>query len=49
MLGAIAAAFAAGYFLDRIFGLSFPIFKLIFGFGGVILALYLMFKELNKK
>lgn len=49
LIGVIAIAFGAGYLLDRTFNLSFPVFKLIFSFGGVILALYLVFKELSKK
>jgi F0F1-type ATP synthase assembly protein I len=49
LIGTIALAFGAGYFLDKILNLSFPIFKVIFSFGGVILALYLVFKELNRK
>jgi len=49
LIGTIAVAFGAGYLLDKILHLTFPAFKLIFSFGGVILALYLVFKELNKK
>ena len=49
MIGAIAVAFGAGYLLDKLFHFSFPLFKVIFSFGGVILALYLVFKELNRK
>jgi F0F1-type ATP synthase assembly protein I len=49
MIGAIAVSFGIGYFLDWIFHLSFPVFKVIFSFGGVILALYLIFQELNRK
>ena len=49
LIGVIAVAFAIGYLLDYLLHLSFPVFKLIFSFGGVILALYLVFKELNKK
>jgi len=49
MIGSIAVSFLAGYFADKLFHLSFPIFKVVFSFGGVILALYLVFKELNRK
>ena len=49
MIGTIAVSFGAGYLLDKLFHLSFPLFKVIFSFGGVILALYLVFKELNRK
>ena len=49
LVGTIVISFAIGYLLDRIFHLTFPAFKLIFAFGGVILALYIVFKELNKK
>jgi F0F1-type ATP synthase assembly protein I len=49
LIGTIALAFAAGYLLDKVLNLSFPVFKVIFSFGGVILALYLVFKELNRK
>jgi len=38
-----------GFILDRLTGWSFPVFKLIFSFGGVIVALYLIFKKLMKK
>jgi F0F1-type ATP synthase assembly protein I len=48
MIGAIAVAFFAGYLLDRLIPLSFPVFKVVFSFGGVILALYLVFQELNR-
>ena len=49
LIGTIAVAFGAGYLLDRVLNLSFPVFKIIFAFGGVILALYLVFKQLNRK
>jgi len=49
MIGSVAVSFGIGYFLDWIFHLSFPVFKVVFSFGGVILALYLVFKELNRK
>jgi F0F1-type ATP synthase assembly protein I len=49
LIGSVTIAFAAGYFLDWMFNFSFPLFKIIFPFGGVILGLYLVFKELNRK
>jgi len=49
LIGTIAVAFGGGYLLDSVLHLSFPIFKIIFSFGGVILALYLVFKQLNRK
>ena len=49
LIGVIAVAFAIGYLLDRLFHLAVPVFELIFSFSGVILALYLVFKELNRK
>jgi F0F1-type ATP synthase assembly protein I len=49
MIGTIVLAVGAGYLLDKLFHFSFPVFKVIFSFGGVILALYLVFKELNRK
>jgi F0F1-type ATP synthase assembly protein I len=49
LIGIVAIAFGIGYFLDHIFQFSVPVFKLIFSIGGIILALYLVFKELNKK
>jgi F0F1-type ATP synthase assembly protein I len=49
LIGSVAVPFAAGYFLDNLLDLSFPVFKLIFSFGGVILGLYLVFKQLNSK
>ena len=49
IIGSIALSFLAGYLLDKFFHLSFPVFKVAFSFLGVILALYLVFKELNRK
>jgi F0F1-type ATP synthase assembly protein I len=49
MIGSIALSFIAGYFADKFFHFTVPVFKVIFSFGGVILALYLVFKELNRK
>ncbi|MCY7408657.1 MAG: AtpZ/AtpI family protein [Chitinophagales bacterium] len=49
LIGSVAFSFAAGYLLDWLFNFSFPVFKLIFSFGGVLLGLYLVFKELNRK
>jgi F0F1-type ATP synthase assembly protein I len=49
MIGAIGVAFLAGYLLDKLIPMPFPVFKVVFSFGGVILALYLVFKELNRK
>jgi F0F1-type ATP synthase assembly protein I len=49
LIGVIAIAFGIGYFFDYLFQFSVPVFKLVFSIGGIILALYLVFKELNKK
>ena len=49
LIGVVGVAFGIGYLLDKTFHLTFPVFKIIFAFGGVILALYLVFKELNRK
>ena len=49
LIGSVAVPFAAGYFLDNLLDFSFPVFKLIFSLAGVILGLYLVFKQLNSK
>jgi len=35
--------------LDKWLHFSFPLFKIIFSFGAVIAALYMIFKELAKE
>lgn len=47
IIGSVAVCFLAGYLLDKLFHTSF--LEVVFSFGGVILALYLVFKELNRK
>jgi F0F1-type ATP synthase assembly protein I len=49
IIGAVAVAFGAGYLLDRWLQLSVPLFKVLFSFGGVIIALYLVYQQLNRK
>ncbi|MBA2406509.1 MAG: AtpZ/AtpI family protein [Chitinophagales bacterium] len=49
LIATISVAFIVGYILDRLSGWPFPVFKLIFSFGGVIVALYSIFKKLMKK
>ncbi|MBA2421701.1 MAG: AtpZ/AtpI family protein [Chitinophagales bacterium] len=49
LIAIISVGFLVGFILDRLTGWSFPVFKLIFSFGGVIVALYLIFKKLMKK
>ncbi|TSA50196.1 MAG: hypothetical protein D4R43_02655 [Sphingobacteriales bacterium] len=40
--------FIAGYFADLFFHLQLPIFKTLFSFGGVLLGLYIVIKEVSK-
>ncbi len=42
----MALGFIAGYFLDRFTGWSFPVFKVVCSFGSVLVALYMIYKEL---
>ena len=49
LIGSVAVPFAAGYLLDNLLHFTFPVFKLIFSLAGVILGLYLVFKQLNSK
>jgi F0F1-type ATP synthase assembly protein I len=49
LIGSVAISFAAGYLLDNLLHFSFPVFKLIFSLAGIILGLYLVFKQLNSK
>jgi len=40
--------FAFGYFVDHFFHFQLPIFKTLFSFGGVLLGLYIVIKEVSK-
>jgi F0F1-type ATP synthase assembly protein I len=46
IIACIALGFIAGYFLDRFTGWSFPVFKVVCSFGSVLVALYMIYKEL---
>ncbi|MBA3649382.1 MAG: AtpZ/AtpI family protein [Chitinophagales bacterium] len=49
IIGTIAIGFIAGYFADKWLSPGFPLFELIFSFGAVIIALYLVIKNISKK
>ncbi|MCS6990257.1 MAG: AtpZ/AtpI family protein [Chitinophagales bacterium] len=49
MAGSIAVFFGCGYLLDKLLRLSVPVFKVILSFAGVVVALYLVYRELNRK
>lgn len=49
IIATIAVGFAAGYFLDRLTGWTFPVFKVVLSFGAVIISLYNLIKEVSKK
>ncbi|MBK9731855.1 MAG: AtpZ/AtpI family protein [Chitinophagaceae bacterium] len=46
IIACIALGFIAGYFLDKWSGWTFPVFKVVLSFGSVLLALYIIYKEL---
>ncbi|HUM48357.1 MAG TPA: AtpZ/AtpI family protein [Chitinophagales bacterium] len=51
IIACIAVGFLAGYFLDKLTGWTFPVFKVVCSFGSVLMALYMIYKEVmgNKK
>ncbi|GDX51863.1 hypothetical protein LBMAG27_09100 [Bacteroidota bacterium] len=48
LIAAVMFGFTAGYFTDLFFHLQLPIFKTLFSFGGVLLGLYIVIKEVSK-
>ena len=48
LIAAVTVGFGAGYFTDNFFNLHLPIFKTLFSFGGVLLGLYIVIKEVLK-
>ena len=48
LIAAVMLGFGVGAFADYIFGLDIPLFKTLFSFGGVLLGLYIVVKEVLK-
>ncbi len=48
LIAAVMIGFAFGYFVDHFFHFQLPIFKTLFSFGGVLLGLYIVIKEVSK-
>ena len=44
----VAIGLGAGYFADKLFELTIPLFKVLFAFAGVLLGLYIVIKEVLK-
>lgn len=49
MAGSIALFFGVGYLLDWLFALKLPVFKVLLSFAGVLVGLYLVFRELQRR
>ncbi|MBX7107318.1 MAG: AtpZ/AtpI family protein [Chitinophagales bacterium] len=46
IIACVVLGFIAGYYLDKWTAFSFPLFKVVCSFGSVLLALYIIYKEL---